>query len=76
MYDTKGYILVKLKTYACKRGVLNKKSVKPEYFNIGKTQFYKIFKEIKKEDYVLEKEDNIHLNISKIDEYLSKLEGY
>ena len=50
--------------------VKNKKSIKPEYFNVGKTQFYKILKEIKKEKYMFEKEENIYLNSSKIEDYL------
>lgn len=74
LYNTKGYILTTLKMYACEKGILSKKSVKPEYFNIGKTQFYKIYKEIKEEGFLMEKRDKIYLDIIKIDEYLLELE--
>lgn len=73
LYNTKGYILVTLKNYACERGKLNKKSINPEYFNVGKTQFYKVYKEIKKEKFVVEEKGIVCLNIPKIDEYLLEL---
>lgn len=74
LYNTKGYILVTLKMYACDKGILDKRSVKPEYFNIGKTQFYKIYKEIKDEKFLIEKKQKVYLNIFKIDKYLLELE--
>lgn len=73
LYNTKGYILVTLKIYACERGKLNKKSINPEYFNVGKTQFYKVYKEIKVEEFVVEERGIVNLNIPKIDEYLFEL---
>ena len=72
VYTGKGYILLMLKIYADSKGVINKKGVQLDNFNIGKTQFYKIYKILKKDSYIVEKEKKLHLNLSKIDEYLLK----
>lgn len=75
LYDTKGYILVMLKEYSDFKGELNKKIIKLENFNIGKSQFYKIFQELKLKKYIKEKDEKIYLNLCKIEEYISKLEN-
>lgn len=72
LYSTKKYILLLLKLLANSDSEINKKNIKPEIFNIGKTQFYKIYKNIKEEKLIKEKEKEIYINKKKIDEYLLK----
>lgn len=74
LYNTKGYILMMMKVYANEKGVLKKKDVKAEHFNIGRTQFFKVYKELKKEKFLEEKGQYIYLDLVKIDDYLIDLE--
>lgn len=74
LYDTKGYILMILKLYANSKGIFNKKEIKPENFNVGKTQFYKIYLHLKNEEYLIEEHGEVYLNLLKIDNYLLELE--
>lgn len=73
LYDTKGYILTILKKSSSSQGIISRKKIKAEHFNIGKTQFYKIYKEIKEEEFLLEKNGKLYLNLKKINDYLSTL---
>lgn len=75
LYNTKGYILATLKNFACDNGVLDKRIMKPEYFNIGKSQFYKIYKEIKESGFLIEQNEKIYLEVKKIKKYLKSLEN-
>lgn len=75
LYNTKGYILVTLKKFACDNGGLDKRIMKPEYFNIGKSQFYKIYKEIKEDGFLIEKNAKMYLEFDKIKEYLIGLKN-
>ena len=72
VYTGKGYVLMMLKLYADSEGVISKKGVQLDNFNLGKTQFYKIYKILKEDSYIIEKEKKLHLNLLKIDEYLLK----
>lgn len=72
IYDTKGYILTKLKISANKQGELFKKEIKVENYNLGKTQFYKIYSELKKEEFFVENKDKVILDLSKVNHYLLK----
>ncbi len=75
LYNTKGYILATLKKFVCDNGALDKRIMKPEYFNIGKSQFYKIYKEIKEDGFLIEKNEKIYLEFNKIKKYLKGLEN-
>lgn len=71
MYDTKGYILAVLKFHAGKKKVLNKSEVRYDRFNnISKSQFYVVYSKLKEEEYIVEEDKNIKLNIIKINQYL------
>ncbi len=72
VYSGKGYILMMLKLYANSEGIITKKGVQLDNFNIGKTQFYKIYKILKEESYIIEKGKKLHLNLPKLEEYLLK----
>lgn len=72
LYDTKGYILAILKLYADSSGKLLKSEINYENFNISRSQFYLIYSNLKKEKFILEKGENIHLDLDEIDEYLAK----
>lgn len=74
IYPTKGYILSQLKLYGNENGIIVKKEVKVEDFNIGKTQFYKNYSELLNDKYLIEKEGKIYLNLKKINEYLLEIE--
>lgn len=73
LYDTKGYILAVLKFYAGKKRILNKKEIKYDRFsNISRSRFYKIYSELKNEEYLIEEGDILKLNSVKINQYLRK----
>ncbi|MGL5123855.1 MAG: hypothetical protein ACRC6K_06825 [Fusobacteriaceae bacterium] len=75
LYTPKGSILAMLKRYASNDGIINKKNIRPDFFYLGKTQFYKLYKIIKNEEFIKEEEKKVHLNIQKIDNYLSELKN-
>lgn len=75
MYNTKGYILSKLKRYSNIKGWIIKKEVKVEDFNIGRTQFYKNYSELLADKYIREENGRIYLNLQKIDKYLLEIEN-
>lgn len=73
LYDTQGYILAILKLYNNENGFILKKDINYEDFNISRSQFYLIISKLKKEKFIIEVEDCIHLNLKKINLYLSSL---
>ncbi|MGL6063488.1 MAG: hypothetical protein ACRC0S_00115 [Fusobacteriaceae bacterium] len=75
IYPSKGCILSMLKRCAGKDGTINKKNIKPDLFYLGKTQFYKLYKEIKDEEFIKGQKEKIYLDIFKIDNYLSELKN-
>lgn len=70
LYDTKGYIMAILKLYANGEGIIAKKEINYENFNISRSQFYLIYSKLKKEKYITEIGKKIQLNLTKIDDYL------
>lgn len=73
IYDSAGYILAILKFYSDDKGILKKSEVTPETFGmISKSQFYELYKKIKKEKFVVEAKGKIMLRLEKIDEYLKE----
>ena len=72
LYDTKGYLLAILKLSANEQGIISKKEINYENFNISRSQFYLLYSNLKKENYIKEKEKNVHLNLNKINKYLEK----
>ena len=72
LYDTKGYIMAILKLYANDLGIIRKKEVNYENFNISRSQFYLLFLSMKKEGYLKENKEYINLDLEKIDNYLDK----
>ncbi|MGL5413958.1 hypothetical protein [Cetobacterium sp.] len=74
LYDTKGYILAILKLYANEKGIIPKKEISYENFNISKSQFYAIYSKLKDSEFLSMNKDEIKLNISKIDKYLNEFE--
>ncbi|MGL5124225.1 MAG: hypothetical protein ACRC6K_08775 [Fusobacteriaceae bacterium] len=75
LYTPKGSILAMLKRYASNDGIINKKNIRPDFFYLGKTQFYKLYKIIKNEEFIKEEEKKVYLNIQKIDSYLLELKN-
>lgn len=71
IYSKEAYILAILKLYANNNGILSKKEISYENFNISKSQFYLIFSKLKSENYLYEIEKNIYLNLDKINKKLS-----
>ena len=61
--STPEYILMMLKLYSNKYGEIDKKILRPEYFNIGKTQFYKIYKDLKMKNFFYERNKKVYLNL-------------
>lgn len=74
LYDKKGYILAILKMYVDSKGRIPKKEIKYENFNISKSQFYAIFSKLKEDKFLKEKENEIILNLKKIDSFLDCFE--
>ena len=72
LYDTKGYIMAILKLYADGLGVIRKKEINYENFNISRSQFYLIFLNMKKEGYLKEDKEHISLDLQKINTYLDE----
>lgn len=72
LYDTKGYILAILKLSADDNGVIAKKEINYENFNISRSQFYFHYSNLKKENFIKEKDKNVYLNLDKINDYLEK----
>lgn len=73
LYDTKGYILAVLKLHAGKNKALSKTEVRFDRFaNVSRSQFYRIYSDLKKEGYIIEEKDEIKLQIIKINQYLRK----
>lgn len=70
LYDTKGYIMSILNLYADSKGVVNKKDINYENFNISRSQFYLLLLNMKKDGYLKESNNHIHLNLEKINSYL------
>ena len=54
-------------------GYVYKKEISYENFNISKSQFYLIYSNLKKENFLSEVDNKIFLNLKKIDPYLEKL---
>lgn len=73
LYNTKGYILAILKLHLNDNGYVYKKEISYENFNISKSQFYLIYSNLKKENFLSEVDNKIFLNLKKIDPYLEKL---
>lgn len=74
LFDTKGYILAVLKLHAGKKRELNKSEVRFDRFNnISRSQFYKLYSELREEHYFYEEDKKIiKLNSLKINKYLKK----
>ncbi|MGL5595622.1 MAG: hypothetical protein ACRDDH_16930 [Cetobacterium sp.] len=72
LYDTKGYILSVLKSYANLDGELEKQEINFETFSISRSLYYLKIKELKREKYIKEKKNIWKLNLIKIDSYLNK----
>lgn len=72
LYDSQGYMLAILENLCSNEKVINKKLFRPEYFNIGKTQFYKLYKKIKTEGFIKQTNDKLYLNSVKTHDYLSR----
>lgn len=70
LYDKKGYILSVLRLYADSNGMISKKTINPEIFNLSRSQFYAVLSEIKNGDYIIESGDGYKLNKEAIKEYL------
>lgn len=70
LYDTKGYILSILMLYADTNKKILKKLINHEIFNISRSSFYATYSELKKENFITEKNKIIYLNSNKIDTYL------
>ncbi|MGL5413956.1 hypothetical protein [Cetobacterium sp.] len=66
IYNKKMYILILLSFYATSKGIILKKHIHYENFNISKSQFYLIYSKLKKENYLEEKNNKILLNLAKI----------
>lgn len=73
LYNTQGYILAILKLYTDENGLILKKNINYENFNISRSQFYLIISKLKKEKFILEFEDYMCLNLKKVNLYLSSL---
>lgn len=76
LYDTKGYILAVLKLYLNNRTFISKKEIHYENFNISKSQFYLIYSKLKKENFIIESNNKIFLNLDKVNSYLEELGEY
>lgn len=76
LYDTKGYILAVLKLYPNNRTFISKKEIHYENFNISKSQFYLIYSKLKKENFIIESNNKIFLNLDKVNSYLEELGEY
>lgn len=74
LFDTRGYILAVLKLHAGKKRELNKSEVRFDRFNnISRSQFYKLYSELREEEYFFEEDKKIiKLNSLKINKYLKK----
>lgn len=72
LYDTKGYVLAVLKLYRERKKFIYKADIHYENFNISKSQFYLIYRNLKKESFLTEVNDKVYLNSKKIDWYLKK----
>ena len=64
-------LLILLKINSDSSGVIDKKNVSYETFNMGRTQYYSILAMIKKENLIKEEKKKIILNLKKIEERLS-----
>lgn len=65
-YDKPKFLLILLKLYADSKGNFFKKDIHYENFNISKSQFYLILSNLKKQNYLKEKNDKVTLNLKKI----------
>ena len=74
MYDTIGYILTLLKFYADEEGSIHKKVIKWEKFNLGRSQFYYLYKKLKDENFIDERSEHIKLKFHKVNRYLKALD--
>lgn len=70
LYDKKRYILSVLRFYTDKSGKLSKEYVRFENFAISKSQFYSLLTELKKDKFILEKDNELFLNLKKVEKYL------
>lgn len=70
VYDKKGYILSVLRLYADSDGVIQKKAVNSEIFNLSRSQFYSVLSEAKEENLLVKYGNNYKLDLEGIDEYL------
>lgn len=75
LYDKKGYILAVLKLYANSKGIIPKKEIRYENFNIGRSQFYAIYSNLKEEKFLNEDKNIIYLNLDKINIFLDLFEN-
>lgn len=72
LYGKKGYILATMKLYVNEEGYIPKKNIKPENFNISRSQFYLLCGKLKEEKFFYEKNNKIYMNMQKIDKYLEQ----
>lgn len=70
VYDKKGYILSVFRLYADSNGVIAKKSINPEIFNLSCSQFYTVLSEVKEEKLLVKCGNGYKLDIEGIDKYL------
>lgn len=72
LYDSKRYILAVLKLHANEKGVILKNEVKYDNFNISRSQFYLLYSNLKKEEFIVEDRQFVKLNIKKVDKFLKE----
>lgn len=72
-YDTQRFILSLLKLNSDLNGIILKKNIKYENFNISKSQYYLLLSNMKKAKLFTEDNNKILLDLKKVEKYLNPL---
>lgn len=62
----KNLYIIAVLSLMSQQGIINKKNINPENFNMSKSQFYNLYSKIKKEKIFTEKKEQICLNLKEV----------
>lgn len=62
----KNLYIMAILTLMSQKGIVNKKNINPENFNMSKSQFYNLYAKIKKEKIFTEKKEKIYLDLKEV----------